>query len=149
MLSSRYYYDLSASYKFVWIRDCCYMRLSSTMQTYCCIFPYWQFFSLFIYQDDASSLRAKITVLEEELCKSRQDSSEHQNLVRKLANVLCERLLDLADSGYAITIFAYIIYSLLILIMIFAGVKRSKRSGTTREAKGGQNFLFPWPNTGY
>lgn len=66
-----------------------------------------EFFSLFINQDDVSSLRAKITVLEEELSESRQDSSEHQNLIRKLENVLCERLLDLADSGYAVTIFAY------------------------------------------
>lgn len=68
---------------------------------------YLSLLSLFINQDDVSSLRAKITVLEEELCKSRQDSSEHQNLIRKLENVLCERLLDLADSGYAVTIFAY------------------------------------------
>ncbi|CAN6863534.1 unnamed protein product [Brassica oleracea] len=40
------------------------------------------------HDDDVSSLRAKITVLEEELCKSRQDSSEHQNLIRKLENEL-------------------------------------------------------------
>ncbi|KAG2300843.1 hypothetical protein Bca4012_011595 [Brassica carinata] len=39
-----------------------------------------------LQDDDVSSLRAKITVLEEELCKSRQDSSEHQNLIRKLEN---------------------------------------------------------------
>ena len=47
------------------------------------------------------SLRAKITLLEEELCKSRQDSSEYQNLLRKLENVMCECLSDLASSGYA------------------------------------------------
>ncbi|XP_056847180.1 serine/threonine-protein kinase TOUSLED-like isoform X3 [Raphanus sativus] len=41
-----------------------------------------------LQDDDASSLRAKITVLEEELCKSRQDSSEHQDLIRKLENEL-------------------------------------------------------------
>ncbi|XP_013606450.1 PREDICTED: serine/threonine-protein kinase TOUSLED-like isoform X1 [Brassica oleracea var. oleracea] len=40
------------------------------------------------HDDDVSSLRAKITVLEEELCKSRQDSSEDQNLIRKLENEL-------------------------------------------------------------
>lgn len=55
-----------------------------------------------------SSLRAKIAVLEEELSKSRQDSSEYHSLVRKLENVLCECLLVLANPGYAITIFAYI-----------------------------------------
>ncbi|KAF8113389.1 hypothetical protein N665_0050s0046 [Sinapis alba] len=38
------------------------------------------------HDDDVSSLRAKITVLEEELCKSRQDSSENLNLIRKLEN---------------------------------------------------------------
>ncbi|XP_010493209.1 PREDICTED: serine/threonine-protein kinase TOUSLED-like [Camelina sativa] len=38
-------------------------------------------------QDEGvTSLRAKIAVLEEELCKSRQDSSEYQHLVRKLEN---------------------------------------------------------------
>ncbi|CAH8383266.1 unnamed protein product [Eruca vesicaria subsp. sativa] len=41
-----------------------------------------------LQDDDVSSLRAKITMLEEELCKSRQDSSEHQNLIRKLENEL-------------------------------------------------------------
>ncbi|CAF2338682.1 unnamed protein product [Brassica napus] len=40
------------------------------------------------HDDDVSSLCAKITVLEEELCESRQDSSEHQNLIRKLENEL-------------------------------------------------------------
>ncbi|CAN7140566.1 unnamed protein product [Brassica rapa subsp. narinosa] len=40
------------------------------------------------HDDDVSSLRAKITVLEEELSESRQDSSEHQNLIRKLENEL-------------------------------------------------------------
>uniref|UniRef100_A0A1J3E2A1 Serine/threonine-protein kinase TOUSLED n=1 Tax=Noccaea caerulescens TaxID=107243 RepID=A0A1J3E2A1_NOCCA len=36
--------------------------------------------------EDVSSLRAKIAVLEEELSKSRQDSSEYHSLVRKLEN---------------------------------------------------------------
>lgn len=98
---------------------------------------YLSLLSLFINQDDVSSLRAKITVLEDELCKSRQDSSEYQNLVRKLENVMC-CLFDLANYGY--TNFCFI-YSLIILSMIYAGGKRVKRSGTTREAKGGQNFL--------
>ncbi|CAH8362422.1 unnamed protein product [Eruca vesicaria subsp. sativa] len=39
-----------------------------------------------VQDEDVSSLRAKISVLEEELCKSRQDSSEYQNLLRSLEN---------------------------------------------------------------
>ncbi|CAN7121743.1 unnamed protein product [Brassica rapa subsp. narinosa] len=39
-----------------------------------------------VQDEDVLSLRAKITLLEEELCKSRQDSSEYQNLLRKLEN---------------------------------------------------------------
>ncbi|KAJ4910852.1 Serine/threonine-protein kinase TOUSLED [Raphanus sativus] len=39
-----------------------------------------------VQDEDVSSLRAKITLLEDELCKSRQDSSEYQNLLRKLEN---------------------------------------------------------------
>ncbi|CAN8244239.1 unnamed protein product [Cochlearia groenlandica] len=39
-----------------------------------------------LQDEELSSLRAKIAVLEEELCKSRQDSSEHLNLSRKLEN---------------------------------------------------------------
>jgi tousled-like kinase len=90
-----------------------------------------------LQDEDLKSLRAKIAMLEEELRKSRQDSSEYHHLVRNLENVLCECLSDLAICAYAITIF---IYShspalLIILVMIYAGGKRSERSGTTREAK--------------
>ncbi|CAA7030032.1 unnamed protein product [Microthlaspi erraticum] len=42
----------------------------------------------FLRDEDVSSLRAKIAVLEEELSKSRQDSSEYHNLSRKLENEL-------------------------------------------------------------
>lgn len=62
---------------------------------------------LYINQEDLTSLRAKIAVLEEELRKSRQDSSEYHHLVRKLENVLCKYLSDLANPAYAISIFVY------------------------------------------
>ncbi|ESQ42114.1 hypothetical protein EUTSA_v10012855mg [Eutrema salsugineum] len=39
-----------------------------------------------LQNEDVSSLRAKITMLEEELCKSRRDSSEYHDLFRKLEN---------------------------------------------------------------
>ncbi|CAH8271775.1 unnamed protein product [Arabidopsis lyrata] len=39
-----------------------------------------------LHDEDLTSLRAKIAVLEEELRKSRQDSSEYHHLVRKLEN---------------------------------------------------------------
>ena len=115
----------------------------TTMKLYNYIFLYSLFCSLFINQEDSKSLRAKIAMLEEELRKSRQDSSEYHHLVRNLENVLCECLSDLAICAYAITIF---IYShspalLIILVMIYAGGKRSERSGTTREAKGTQTFV--------
>lgn len=74
------------------------------MKPHSYIFLYSLFCSLFINQEDVTSLRAKIAVLEEELCKSRQDSSDYHHLVRKLENVLCECLSDLANPAYAITI---------------------------------------------
>lgn len=68
------------------------------MRTYGYIFLYSLYWSLFINQEEVSSLRAKIAALEEELCKARKDSSEYHNLCQKLENVLCECLLKLTNA---------------------------------------------------